>query len=66
MTRAEKVAMRKKFIDDWTATVFAQCGGNPEDEIAKAYAAFTVSQILDAAIYNAKKLDLGFNEGYVL
>jgi len=66
MTRAEKVAMRKKFIEDWTSVVFAQCGGNSNDEIARAYTAFTVSQILDAAIYNAKKLDLGFNEGYVL
>jgi len=60
-----KEKYRKKFIEDWTDKIKRMSGGG-YGTIDNAYLGLAVSQLMDAALFNKKKLDMGVDEGYTL
>lgn len=55
---------RKKFIEDWADIISKQAG--VDDPIIKTYIALAVSQCMDSAILYKDKLDIGYEDGYIL
>ena len=68
MSKKEKTPARKKFIKDWARTIARQCGVDieKEPEATQAYIELSVSQCMDSALFHKDKLDVGYDDGYVL
>lgn len=57
---------RQKFIRDWSETIAKAGGIDLKDSVKRAYVELCVSQIMDSAIWHSDKLNMNFDDGYVL